>query len=178
MSSTTPAPEGSYIMTMTPGELAALREYYDTTDTAEEMTDESGRWEADAAADPMVTTSLRLPRSLLTWVRDQAAAEQVKPTALIRRWIEDRRRAANDSSGAGGTTLAELVARVERLESVTLHVLSHSSSAEAADVSDDDSMTDLLTALQRSVEAAKRGGWKGGDARPGSKGSSRERRGA
>ncbi len=64
--------------------------------------------------DPMITTSLRLPKSLLDWVREQAAAEHTKPTALIRRWIEQRR--DDDSLTAGGAT-----ARIERLEQAVFH---------------------------------------------------------
>ncbi len=61
----------------------------------------------------MITTSLRLPKSLLDWVREQAAAEHTKPTALIRRWIEQRR--DDDSLTAGAT------ARIERLEQAVFH---------------------------------------------------------
>src|SRR5437763_13597125 len=38
--------------------------------------------------DPMITTSLRLPKSVLDRVRLLAARDGVKPTALIRRWTE------------------------------------------------------------------------------------------
>lgn len=40
------------------------------------------------AHDPMITTSLRLPKSVLDRVRLLAARDGVKPTALIRRWTE------------------------------------------------------------------------------------------
>jgi hypothetical protein len=40
------------------------------------------------ANDPMITTSLRLPQSVLDHVRLLAAQHGMKPTALIRRWIE------------------------------------------------------------------------------------------
>lgn len=42
-----------------------------------------GPWEHDTQTDPMVTTSLRLPKSLLDWLRDRAAAEHVRPSVLI-----------------------------------------------------------------------------------------------
>lgn len=83
--------------------LDELAQHADEHDFSAEM--EHGRWETDTAADPMVTTSLRLPKSLLDWVRSQADEAHVKPTALIRQWIEQRR----DGS-------ADLVARVDRLE--------------------------------------------------------------
>ncbi|MGQ0779138.1 MAG: hypothetical protein ACT4NY_32785 [Pseudonocardiales bacterium] len=82
-----------------------LAEYYDTHDTSAEM--EHGHWETDTVADPMITTSLRMPKSLLDWVRAQAEAAHVKPTALIRRWIEQQR--AEETN---------LDARVSRLEQV------------------------------------------------------------
>jgi hypothetical protein len=48
-------------------------------------------WETDVEADPMVTTSLRLSKSVLGWVRQQAESERIRPTALIRRGIEEQR---------------------------------------------------------------------------------------
>jgi hypothetical protein len=69
-----------------------------------------GTWEAGAGADPMVTTSVRLPKSLLEWVRQRAAAQHVRPSVLIRQWIEQRR----DADREPGT--GDLAARVERLE--------------------------------------------------------------
>lgn len=79
-----------------------------THDFSSEM--EQGVWETETEADPMVTTSLRLPRSLLDWVRDQAAAQHVRPSGLIRQWIEQRR----DTGGAAG--VEDLAARLDRLE--------------------------------------------------------------
>jgi hypothetical protein len=88
--------------------LAQLRDHYDTTDLSAEI--ERAQWETDVEPDPMVTTSLRLPKSMLDWVRQQAEAEHVKPTALIRRWIEQQRdkRFANVSD-----RLERLVERLE-----------------------------------------------------------------
>ena len=88
--------------------LAQLRDYYDNTDLSAEI--ERAHWETDVESDPMVTTSLRLPKSVLDWVRQQALAEHVKPTALIRRWIEQQRdEQATDVSGR----LERLVERLE-----------------------------------------------------------------
>lgn len=77
-------------------------------DFSEEM--EHSVWEDDTQTDPMVTTSLRLPKSLLDWVRERAAAEHVRPSALIRQWIEQRR----DAGGAA--EVDDLAARLDRLE--------------------------------------------------------------
>jgi len=93
-------------------ELLEMRDYYDTHSTADEMAN-GGTWETDVDPDPMVTTSLRLPKSLLDWVREQATAEHVKPTALVRRWIEQHH--ADDRAPTG---TAE---RLERLEQAVFH---------------------------------------------------------
>jgi Arc/MetJ-type ribon-helix-helix transcriptional regulator len=82
--------------------------YAQSHDFATEM--EEGVWETDTETDPMVTTSLRLPKSLLDWVREQAAGQHVRPSGLIRQWIEQRR----DSGGAAD--IEDLAARLARLE--------------------------------------------------------------
>jgi len=85
-----------------------LRDYYDSHDTSAEM--EQGQWETDVVDDPMITTSLRLPKSLLDWVRDQAGAEHAKPSAWIRALIERTR--------TGNADLAERVSALESLFSL------------------------------------------------------------
>ncbi|MGH9063853.1 MAG: hypothetical protein ACRD0L_07790 [Acidimicrobiales bacterium] len=86
-------------------EIAAHAESHDF---AAEM--EQGAWEDDTEPDPMVTTSLRLPKSLLDWVRERAADQHVRPSVLIRQWVEQRREAG------GGAGIEDLASRVERLE--------------------------------------------------------------
>ena len=71
---------------------------------------EQGSREAGTDAGPMVTTSVRLPKSLLDWARHRAAAQHVRPSVLIRQWAGQHRDAAEEE-GAG-----DLAARVERLE--------------------------------------------------------------
>lgn len=90
-------------------DLASLREHYDTTDVSDAI--DRAQWETDTQPDPMVTTSLRLPKSVLDWVRAEAEAQHVKPTALIRRWIEERRSASSDP----------VATRLERLEAAVFH---------------------------------------------------------
>ena len=58
----------------------------------------------------MITTSVRLPKSVLDWVRRSAAAQHVRPSVLIRQWIEQHRDAAETDDPVS------LAARVERLE--------------------------------------------------------------
>ncbi len=69
-----------------------------------------GVWEEDTETDPMITTSLRLPKSLLDWVRERAADQHVRPSVLIRQWVEQRRDAG------GGVGVEDLAVRVEHLE--------------------------------------------------------------
>lgn len=92
---------------MTDNRITELAKYADTHDLSAEL--EQAHREDTTDPDPMITTSLRLPKSLLDWVRDQAAVDGSRPTALIRRWIEQRR--------DGTETLAE---RVRRLEEIVL----------------------------------------------------------
>ena len=80
-----------------------LRDHYDNTDTSDQM--DGGTWETDVDPNPMVTTSLRLPKDVLDWVREQAAEQHAKPTALIRQWIEQRRAF---SQGAHRLAIGEL----------------------------------------------------------------------
>lgn len=46
--------------------LDKIAKYAETHDFSTEM--EQGVWEDDTQTDPMVTTSVRLPKSLLDWV--------------------------------------------------------------------------------------------------------------
>ncbi len=86
--------------------LQRLAEYYDIHDTSEEL-ERAERVDEPMEPDPMVSLSLRLPKSLLDWVRAQARGEHTKPTQLIRRWIEERH--------AGEPSLEERVSRLEDL---------------------------------------------------------------
>lgn len=63
------------------GELEELASYYDEHDTADEM--EDGRW-----VQPMVTTSLRLPRELFDRLKENARREGKRHTAYIREILE------------------------------------------------------------------------------------------
>jgi hypothetical protein len=86
-----------------PDELAKC---YDSHDTSAEM--EAGHWVTEPPeSDPMITTSLRLPKSLLDRVRVRAAEEDMKATAWIRALIEGSLSRSEPSS---------IEARVRRLE--------------------------------------------------------------
>jgi predicted DNA binding CopG/RHH family protein len=70
-------------------QIKKMRDYADDVDLSDEI--EQGHWETDVTDDPMVTTSLRLPKSLLDWIRARAAEQHVKPTAWIRDILEQQR---------------------------------------------------------------------------------------
>lgn len=76
----------------------------------EKYQDASPSVHASAYVNPMVTTSLRLPAE--THKAVQAAAQQsgIRPTALIRAWIE----AGLTAQGAGTIPVAELEELISR----------------------------------------------------------------
>lgn len=65
-----------------------LRDYYDSTDVAEHFTDAT--LQTDKASEILVSTSIRLPQSLMNQVRAQAAELGIPATTLIRQWITER----------------------------------------------------------------------------------------
>lgn len=126
--------------------LDELRDHFDGADLSDAI--ESATWETETESDPMVVTSVRLPKSLLDWVRQQALDEHVKPTTLMRRWIEERRDATAVGATSGDASVARLADRVSRLETFAIRVV-------AGDRGDGvDSIAELLAALQASVDAA------------------------
>jgi CopG antitoxin of type II toxin-antitoxin system len=96
--------------------LQRLAEYYDTHDTSDELK-RAELVEGPVDPDPMISLSLRLPKSLLDWVRTQARTEHIKPTQLIRRWIEEHRSTGEPS----------LEQRVRRLEDLVQRSAGHDS---------------------------------------------------
>lgn len=84
--------------------------YADSHDFSAEM--EHGVWVEGSKpeTDPMVSTSLRLPKSLLDWIRHEARTRHIRHTTLIRAWLEQKR--------LGNTDLEE---RIIRLENQLLH---------------------------------------------------------
>ncbi|MGH3503868.1 MAG: ribbon-helix-helix protein, CopG family [Nocardioidaceae bacterium] len=81
---------------MDEAKLERLRDYYDRTDTSETI--ERARWE-EHTVDPdevMVSTSIRLPRSLMRRLRERAAEAGVPATTLMRQWVMDRLNAGED----------------------------------------------------------------------------------
>lgn len=95
---------------MNENKLARIADYAETHYFADEMN--AGRWidATEPDPDPMVSTSIRLPKSLLDWLRNQAAERGVKHTALIRLWLEEKRGGAVDANE-----------RIRRLEEAVFH---------------------------------------------------------
>jgi predicted DNA binding CopG/RHH family protein len=73
---------------MNQDKLNKLRDYYDNTDVANEFTDAA--METHTTDEVMVSTSIRLPQSLVDKVRTQAAALGIPATTLMRQWVIEK----------------------------------------------------------------------------------------
>lgn len=72
---------------MTEDKIDDLSAYYDERDTTAELERAVPR-EPVPADEVMIVTSLRLPKSVMDQVRERAQERGIKPTALIREWVE------------------------------------------------------------------------------------------
>lgn len=98
--------------------LKELREYYDNTDTSAEIADAD--LDNEIVQSPMVGITVRLPAEVLQKVRERAAQENIKTTALIRRWIE---RHVESTSLFGGPPPMSLPVTADSVTSVYRTVL-------------------------------------------------------
>lgn len=81
-------------------ELDALREEFENSDLSDDIAE--AEWDNVVTPSPMVGITVRLPAEVLQHVRERAATENVKTTALIRRWIEEAlERSANSTTATG-----------------------------------------------------------------------------
>jgi len=89
-------------------ELDDLRRYYDDTSLPESV----DRAELDdrVADEVMVSTSIRLPRSLMQQVRERAAAAGVPATTLMRQWVIDRVATSEEEAVVSVADLKRLIA--------------------------------------------------------------------
>lgn len=72
-------------------ELNEIAEHYDTTDISQEIAEaDLERHEPLSSDEVMIVSSIRLSKSTMDKVRAAAAEVGVKPTALIRSWIEEK----------------------------------------------------------------------------------------
>ena len=75
-------------MSMNHDELNELRDYYDNTDVASEFSD--AKLDTRTTDEVMVSTSIRLPQSLVDKVREQAAVQGIPATTLMRQWVIEK----------------------------------------------------------------------------------------
>ena len=98
---------------MTTGDLDALREHYDNTDTSAEL--ENAELDTTIVGEPMVGITIRLPASTLDTARGVARKDGVKVTALLRQWIEQNlAEGADDEQMVPVAELKRLIARTAR----------------------------------------------------------------
>ncbi|WP_052915665.1 CopG family antitoxin [Mycobacterium haemophilum] len=88
---------------MNKDELNELRDYYDKTDVASEFTD--AELDTRTTDEVMVSTSIRLPQSLVDKVREQAAVLGIPATTLMRQWVIEK---ATTPPTSGVVSVAEL----------------------------------------------------------------------
>ncbi|WP_328606142.1 hypothetical protein OG943_40235 [Amycolatopsis sp. NBC_00345] len=92
-----------------------MAQYAESHDFADEMA--AGQWETDVVEDPMISTSIRLPKSVMDQVRRAAELDKVKPTAWIRRLVES---ALTQQPAADAATSSSLEERVSGIEEVLI----------------------------------------------------------
>ena len=83
--------------------LKELRDYYDSTDTSDEIKD--AELDDTIVHNRMVGITVRLPADTLQQVRELGATDGIKPTALIRRWVEDRLKSEAVRPAASGCSV-------------------------------------------------------------------------
>jgi predicted DNA binding CopG/RHH family protein len=88
--------------------LEELREYYDNASLPESV--ERSSRDDHVTDEVMVSTSIRLPRSLMEQVRQHAEAAGIPATTLIRQWVIDRVTASTDDAVVSVADLKRLIA--------------------------------------------------------------------
>src|SRR5450759_5171176 len=89
-----------------------LREYYDNTDVATHFQDAA--LDTQASDEILVSTSIRLPQSLVNQVREQAAALGIPATALMRQWVIERATSPTTPAVVSVADLQRFIAEHER----------------------------------------------------------------
>jgi predicted DNA binding CopG/RHH family protein len=75
-------------MNMNEDKLNKIRDHYDNADVANEFAD--AELDTRTTDEVMVSTSIRLPQSLVDKVRTQAAAMGIPATTLMRQWVIEK----------------------------------------------------------------------------------------
>lgn len=102
-------------------ELEELADYYDTNDTSAEM--DTGQW---VDPRPMVTTSLRLPDTVVAALKAEAQQDGVRYTALVRRVLESHLDHHEDA-----VRLSGLEQRMDHLTSLVQQLIEKSVEADS-----------------------------------------------
>lgn len=89
-----------------------LRDYYDKTDVTEHFQDAT--LDTETTNEILVSSSIRLPRSLVNQIREQAAALGVPATTLMRQWIIERATAATGPTVISVAQLQRFIAEQAR----------------------------------------------------------------
>ena len=89
-------------------ELDELREHYDNTSLPESV--DRSTLDDRIADEVMVSTSIRLPRSLMQRVRRQAEAAGMPATTLIRQWVTERISTSKDEAVVSVADLERVIA--------------------------------------------------------------------
>ncbi len=92
---------------MNKDKLEELRGYYDGTSLPESV--ERAERDDRVTDEVMVSTSIRLPRSLMQQVRERAKATGVPATTLMRQWVIDRLTASPEESVVSVADLQKLI---------------------------------------------------------------------
>jgi hypothetical protein len=69
-------------------QLKRTAEHYEAGDASADL--DRADYDDSTVAEPMVTTSLRLPKPVMDAVRAAADALGMRPTALMREWVEQQ----------------------------------------------------------------------------------------
>lgn len=92
--------------------IAELREHYDATDVAEHFAD--AEMQTQVGDEVLVSTSIRLPQSLVNRVREQAAALGIPATALMRQWVIERATSPDQAAVVSVADLQRFIAEQSR----------------------------------------------------------------
>jgi predicted DNA binding CopG/RHH family protein len=95
---------------MTDSKLSELRRHFDATDLSQSIQDAELDDRILAPDEVMVSTSIRLPRSLMQQVRARAAEAGIPATTLIRQWVIDRLRTHESEAVVSVADLQRLIA--------------------------------------------------------------------
>src|ERR1700758_5066404 len=99
-------------MNMNEDKLNKIRDHYDNADVANEFAD--AELDTRATDEVMVSTSIRLPQSLVDKVRAQAAALGIPAPTLMRQWVIEKAPPPQASAVVSVAELQQFIAEHNR----------------------------------------------------------------